>query len=385
MVNACGQLSGLAGTNTFDIVRQINKRPNRQARDPGNGVGGYCYPKDPYFLSYSPNKIYTDPKDRIGRMLKVSVNASLGLFFQTRAVNNFMPYLGAALVLHGLDKAGIAVADAVVTIAGIGYKEGTDDTRMSPSFDNIAGLIGWDGNLAGMPEWCRAAVRASGLGTEVPGEIRLYDPFARRWEELRQMAAAVSRGDEKNMLWKQLYERGIEADGLKAVGGANAILLAVKHEPIRALLRDLPALAAIMGDGKVIVDGRNMLDDDAIKLWLALGGIYLAIAKGEGYVDLLADEMNQERELAQNILDAVRKRDAERVNKLLAEVRAIVRLPDQMQAIHENAVARASRLRALSKLTADNLDYDAWLALGGKYLVAAMSDRERTQTASVFK
>jgi UDP-N-acetyl-D-mannosaminuronate dehydrogenase len=385
MVNASGQLSGLAGTNTFDIVRQINKRPNRQARDPGNGVGGYCYPKDPYFLSYSPNRIYTDPKDRIGRMLQVSVNASLGLFFQTRAVNNFMPYLGAALVLHGLDKAGIAVADATVTIAGIGYKEGTDDTRMSPSFDNIAGLIGWDGNLARMPEWCRAAVRAAGLGSEIPREIRLYDPFARRWEELRQMAAAVSCGDEKNTLWKELYERGIEADGLKAVGGTNAILLAVRHEPIRALLENLPALAAIMGDGKVIVDGRNMLDDDAIKLWLALDGTYLAIAKGEAYVDLLADEMDCERELAGRILAAVRPQDRKRIDALLAEVRATVRLPEQMQTIHENDVGRARRLRALSTLTADNLDYHTWLALGGKYLVAAMSDRERTQTASVFK
>jgi len=385
MVNACGQLSGLAGTNTFDIVRQINKRPNRQARDPGNGVGGYCYPKDPYFLSYSPDKIYTEPKGRIGRMLHVSVKASLGLFFQTRAVNNFMPYLGAALVLHGLDRAGIAVADAIVTIAGIGYKEGTDDTRMSPSFDNVAGLIGWDGNLARMPEWCRAAVRASGLGNEVPREIRLYDPFARRWEELRQMAAAVSRGDEKNTLWKELYERGIEADGMKAAGGANAILLAVKHEPISRLIEDLPALAATMGDGKVIVDGRNMLDDDAIKLWLALGGIYLAIAKGEAYVDLLADQMDQERQLAHNILAAVRERDSKRIDSLLAEVRAIVRLPDQMQAIHGNDVLRARRLRALSKLSADTLDYDNWLALGGQYVVAAMSDGERAQTESVFR
>ena len=385
MVNASGQLSSLAGTNTFDIVRQINKRPNRQARDAGNGVGGYCYPKDPYFLSYSPNKIYTDPKDRIGRMLQVSVNASLGLFFQTRAVNNFMPYLGAALVLHGLDKAGIAVADATVTIAGVGYKEGTDDTRMSPSFDNIAGLIGWDGNLNRMPDWCRTAVRAAGLGSEVPYEIRLYDPFARRWEELRKMAAAVSRGDEKNTLWQELYERGIEADGLKALGGANAVLLAVRHEPIRALLEDLLALAAIMGDGKVIVDGRNMLDDAAIKLWLSLGGIYLGIAKGEAYISVLADEMLQERQLAQNILAAVRKQDRKQIDALLAAVRAIVRLPDRMQAIHGDDVDRARRLRALSKLTADNLDYENWVALGGKYVVAAMSDPERSQTESVFK
>ena len=384
MVNACGQLSGLAGTSTFDIVRQINKRPNRQARDPGNGVGGYCYPKDPYFLSYSPNKIYTDPKDRIGRMLHVSVNASLGLFLQTRAVNNFMPYLGAALVLHGLDKAGIAIANATVTIAGVGYKEGTDDTRMSPSFDNIAGLIGWEGNLSRMPEWCRAAVRAAGLGSEVPREIRLYDPFARRWEELRQMAAAVSREEEKNTRWKELYERGIEADALKAAGGANAILLAVKHEPIRALLKDLGTLAATMGDGKVIVDGRNMLDDDAIKVWLALGGIYLAIGKGEGYIDLLAEEMHRERQLAEQLLAAARQQDLEGINELIAEMRATVRLADQLQAVHENALARAHRLQDVRKLSADGLNFGTWRALGGHYITATMSDQERRQTESVF-
>lgn len=384
MVNACGQLSGLAGTSTFDIVKQINMRPNRQAREPGNGVGGYCYPKDPYFLSYSPTKIYTEPKDRIGRMLQVSVNASLGLFFQTRAVNNFMPYLGAALVLHGLDKAGVPISEATVTIAGVGYKEGTDDTRMSPSFDNIAGLIGWDGNLKRMPEWCRAAAEAAGLGKDVPREIRLYDPFARRWEELRRMADAVSSGDEKNAAWKELYEDGIEPDGLKALRGANAVLFAVKHEPIRALLADLPALASAMGDGKVIVDGRNMLGDDAIKMWLAFGGIYLAIAKGEGYVNVLADEMQRERAIAKKILDAVRNNDREQIDKLLAEVRATVRLPDQMQAIHADDIDRAHRLRTLSNLTADNLDFEVWLSLGGQYLVATMTDEERNELQSAF-
>jgi len=384
MVNACGQLSGLAGTSTFDIVKQINMRPNRQAREPGNGVGGYCYPKDPYFLSYSPTRIYTEPKDRIGRMLQVSVNASLGLFFQTRAVNNFMPYLGAALVLQGLDRAGVPIGDATVTIAGVGYKEGTDDTRMSPSFDNVAALIGWDGNLKRMPDWCRAAAKAAGLGNDVPREIRLYDPFARRWEELRQMAEAVASGDEENAAWKAIYERGIETDGLKALRGANAVLLAVKHEPIRAMIGDLRAVASAMGDGKVIVDGRNMLDDDAIKMWLALGGIYLAIAKGEGYVDVLAEEMQRERQIAQQLLDAVRKTDRKQVAKLLAGARTTVSLADRIQAIHDGDIDRATRLKMLSNLTADNLDFEKWLYLGGKYLAANMTREEMKDLQSEF-
>ena len=384
MVNACGQLSGLAGTNTFEIVRQINTRPNRQAREPGNGVGGYCYPKDPYFLSYSPRKIYTAGKDRIGRMLQVSVKESLGLFFETRAVNNFMPYLGVALVLHGLDKAGIPIRNARVTISGVAYKEGTDDTRMSPSFDNVAALIGWDGHLKRMPEWCRMAAQAAGLGQDVPHEIRLYDPFARRWEELRAIADAVARGHEKNLAWKEIYDRGIESDGLKALTGANAVLLAVRHEPIRKLVADLRPIASAMGGGKVIVDGRNMLNDDAIKVWLALGGIYLAIAKGEEYTQVLQEEMVREKVLAEELLTALRNRDRNTLDKVLRTVRASVQLPDRMQAIRTRDIRRAQLLKALSHVTADTLDFETWLALGGRFVVAKMSDNERKSFESAF-
>ena len=150
------------------------------------------------------------------------------------------------------------------------------------------------------------------------------------------------------------------------------------------MIADLPALASAMGDGKIIVDGRNMLDDEAIKMWLALGGIYLAIAKGEGYVDVLAHEMQRERELAQKLLDAVRNDDREQIDKLLAEVRATVRLPDQMQAIHAEDIDRANRLRTLSNLTADSLDFERWLSLGGQYLLATAGDEEKKNLRSEF-
>jgi len=61
-----------------------------------------------------------------------------------------------------------------------------------------------------------------------------------------------------------------------------------------------------------------------------------------------------------------------------------VQLPDRMQAIRTRDIRRAQLLKALSHVTADTLDFETWLALGGRFVVAKMSDNERKSFESAF-
>ncbi|MBI4570133.1 MAG: hypothetical protein HY719_17210 [Planctomycetes bacterium] len=370
-VNSAAMLSSMAGTNAFEMARQINTRANRRARDPGNGVGGYCYPKDPYFMLYSPEEIYTTAESLLDRALAASVKHAMRMYVHSRKVNDFMPYLMVAILYQALDEAGLSPEKARVALFGIAYKENTDDTRLSPSFDNVAALIGWKNRLNKLPEWAQKAAAAAGVGETAVRTLALHDPYARRWEELREMAVAVREGREPLRRWEALYRQGIEEDGLIAATGADALLLAVKHRPTRRLLADLPALARVMGRGKVIVDGRNLLDDDAVKRWLALGGSYAAVGKGPAYVRVLREEMEAERALAQAFLGSISEAPGSpAAEETFAALKAGVHLSDRLEAARSGPLSRADALRELARArSAAQVSYRAWLAVGGEYVV----------------
>jgi UDP-N-acetyl-D-mannosaminuronic acid dehydrogenase len=112
------------GIDVWEVRDLVNKVPFRDMHRPGGGVGGHCIPKDPWLLAAAAKGV--QPR----------------LIPAARAINDGMPLHVAEVVedalmahrrLHGLPLDD----PARVSVLGVSYLAGSDDTRNSPSLDLI--------------------------------------------------------------------------------------------------------------------------------------------------------------------------------------------------------------------------------------------------------
>jgi UDP-N-acetyl-D-mannosaminuronic acid dehydrogenase len=187
------------GVNIFEIIELINARHDRHMHIPGAGVGGHCLPKDPWLLRY-------------GLYEYGSWKIEPEFISLARRVNDHMPIHMADLVENALQARSVAIQDANITVLGVAYLEDSDDTRNTPAAVLVAALQG------------RGA------------KVRLHDPYVKEWEF----------GPQK-----------IEPDIMKAVKGADCLVLVTKHSEYRSL--DLDSIKEVMRT-PAIVDGRNVFN-----------------------------------------------------------------------------------------------------------------------------
>jgi len=110
------------GANVWEVRRLVNSCPGRDVLRPGPGVGGACLTKDSWLLASA----LSEPPE---------------LLLTSRAINDAMPSRVVDLVLGTLREAKIPQADAIVTILGVAYREGTSDVRGSPAIKVMNRLI----------------------------------------------------------------------------------------------------------------------------------------------------------------------------------------------------------------------------------------------------
>ncbi|WP_370950322.1 nucleotide sugar dehydrogenase [Amycolatopsis sp. cg5] len=116
LVNEITRYCNRVGVDVWDVLHCAATKPfGFEAFAPGAGVGGHCIPVDPRYLLHSA--------DRAGFDLTV-VRAA-------REVDAAMPGYVVERVVHLLDQAGVAVADAEVLLLGVTYKAGVPDMRES--------------------------------------------------------------------------------------------------------------------------------------------------------------------------------------------------------------------------------------------------------------
>ena len=115
------------GIDVMEVISLANTHPRVNIHFPGAGVGGPCLPKDPYMLA------------EIGRDIQ-------GIEFITtaRKINNYMPIRLVNTILNVLKEAKINVKNAKVTVLGLAYKGGVNDTRASPAEIIIRELLSRD-------------------------------------------------------------------------------------------------------------------------------------------------------------------------------------------------------------------------------------------------
>ncbi|MFX0052158.1 MAG: nucleotide sugar dehydrogenase [Candidatus Hodarchaeota archaeon] len=188
--------------NIYEIIELINARHDRHMHIPGAGVGGHCLPKDPWLLRYGVQTY--------GRGFMEPEFISLG-----RKINNHMPIHLGNLADLALEKKGIPLIKARITILGIAYLEDSDDTRNTPALPLIKYL------------------QSRGAS------VTVHDPYVNP---------------------NSYNEWPIENDLALALKDANCAIIVTKHSEYYRL--DLDWLRNELMATPILIDGRNVFDQE---------------------------------------------------------------------------------------------------------------------------
>ncbi|HZJ70191.1 MAG TPA: nucleotide sugar dehydrogenase, partial [Planctomycetota bacterium] len=126
MVNEMKVLLTAMGLDVREVIDAAATKPyGFAAFEPGPGWGGHCIPIDPYYLAWKARQS--------GQEARFVALAS--------AINRAMPAYVIGRLESALAERGGRLEGARVLILGLAYKAGLDDTRESPSWPLILGLL----------------------------------------------------------------------------------------------------------------------------------------------------------------------------------------------------------------------------------------------------
>jgi len=189
LANEFAQIAEECEVNVWEAIELANKHPRVNILKPGPGVGGHCIAIDPLFLTENSTRC---------RIVSLA-----------REINNSMPNH----VLQSVKRMLKDVNDPVITIFGVAYKGGVDDTRETPALKFIK------------------------LAENEGYKVKVYDPHVKE------------------------FEYGIL--GLKeAVRDSDCMILITDHPEFKEI--DPKEVSGLMRN-KNVVDTRNVLDAERWK------------------------------------------------------------------------------------------------------------------------
>ena len=113
LANEFAQIAEECGINAWEAIELANKHPRVNVLKPGPGVGGHCIAIDPWFLTENSTRC---------RIVSLA-----------REINNGMPN-HVLQIVKGVLK---GVKNPIITVFGVAYKGGVDDTRETPALKFI--------------------------------------------------------------------------------------------------------------------------------------------------------------------------------------------------------------------------------------------------------
>jgi len=113
LANEFAQIAEESGVNVWEAIGLANKHPRVNILKPGPGVGGHCIAIDPWFFTENSTRC---------RIVSLA-----------REINDGMPN-HVLQIVKGMLK---GVKDPVITVLGVAYKGGVDDTRETPALKFI--------------------------------------------------------------------------------------------------------------------------------------------------------------------------------------------------------------------------------------------------------
>jgi nucleotide sugar dehydrogenase len=243
------------GVDLTKVIKAIKVRPTHSnIIFPGPGIGGYCLPKDGG-LGYWAYKNILGFDDDIFKIttMAIDINDTRGLHV-------------AELVTDALAAMGKKISDAPVLLCGGSYRQDVGDTRYSGSEIVVRKL------------------------TAMGADVRVHDPYLEHWYELEQQDTYPAPGQSRSRFFKnqeKLKDLRIQKDLSTALKGAQALILAVPHEPYLALEPD--KVVKWTGGLIAVIDCFGILDDDKIKRYIELGCEVKAL--GRGHIDRIKQKI----------------------------------------------------------------------------------------------
>ncbi len=249
-----------AERNGVDLIKVINAIKVRPTHSniifPGPGIGGYCLPKDGG-LGYWAYKHILGFEDG-DRVFKISPTAI--------DINDTRGLHVAELVRDALRNMGRTVAGAAVLLCGASYREDVGDTRYSGSELVVRKL------------------------TEMGADLSVHDPYVDHWYELEKQDVYPAPGHSWSRFFRNqddLAAIRVQKDLAAALEGAEALILAVRHEPYLALEPD--RIVEWAGGPLAVVDCFCILDDASIRRYFELGCEVKGL--GRGHIQRIKEEV----------------------------------------------------------------------------------------------
>ena len=241
--------SRFAERNGVDLIKVIEAIKVRPTHDniifPGPGIGGYCLPKDGGLGVWAYNTLMGFDDD-IFKITPLAIDIN-----DTRALHV------AQLVRDALRNMGRIVAASRIAVLGASYRQDVGDTRYSGSEMIVRKLA------------------------EMGAEVVVHDPYVKHWWEFEKQDSYPAPGKSWARFFRNqehLSELRMAEDLPGVLAGADAVILAVPHEPYKALTPD--QVADMIGAKAAIVDCFGLLNDEDIARYFELGCEVKGLGRG---------------------------------------------------------------------------------------------------------
>lgn len=247
------------GVDLIKVIKAIKVRPTHSNMIfPGPGIGGYCLPKDGGLGYWAYRHILGfDDGDAIFKMstTAIDINDTRGLHVATLTRD----------ALRNMDR---TIAGAAILLCGASYRQDVGDTRYSGSEVVVRRL------------------------TEMGAEMRVHDPYVEHWYEFESQDTYPAPGHSLARFFRNqdhLVDLRVNQDLAGALRGAEALILAVPHEPYLKLEPEWVVEHA--GAPLAVVDCFGILDDARIRRYFELGCEVKAL--GRGHVQRIKKEVQR--------------------------------------------------------------------------------------------
>jgi nucleotide sugar dehydrogenase len=235
--------------NGVDLVKVIEAIKVRPTHDniifPGPGIGGYCLPKDGGLGVWAYNTLMGF-EDDIFKITPLAIDIN-----DTRSLHV------AQLVRDALRNMGRIVAASRVAVLGASYRQDVGDTRYSGSEIIVRKIA------------------------EMGGEVVVHDPYVKHWWEFEKQDSYPAPGRSWARFFRNqehLADLTMATDLAGALAGVDAVVLAVPHEPYKALTPE--QVVEMIGAPAAIIDCFGMLEDDQIRRYFELGCEVKGLGRG---------------------------------------------------------------------------------------------------------
>ncbi len=247
------------GVDLIKVIDAIKMRPTHSnIIFPGPGIGGYCLPKDGGLGYWAYRHILGfEDGDTVFKITPLAIDTN-----DTRALHV------AELTRDALRNMGRTVAGADVLLCGASYRQDVGDTRYSGSEIVVRKLA------------------------EIGAEMHVHDPYVEHWNELESQDTYPAPGHS----WKRFFRNQEELKNIRvqhdlreALKGAEALILAVPHEPYLKLEPDVVVKWA--GGPLAVIDCFGILTDGKARRYFELGCEVKAL--GRGHIQRLKEEVRK--------------------------------------------------------------------------------------------